>query len=111
MSLKKEGLLVAPTCCHKHVVQWLDEVETKEQAGVLTYKEAPSGYLKLTSGDHKGRIVMKTHPVATFDNEEPQLYVTWFVHTPVWSRFSVFSWICVKDIEDCTCVRVGWGAT
>jgi hypothetical protein len=78
------------------VENWLAEVERKEVDGVLLFKEAPFGYLLLTSGKYKGRIVIKTHPLAEVDGDK----VTWFAKQ--------LTWVSVSEIEDCDCRRVGW---
>jgi len=79
------------------LLEWLNEVEEKEQKGLLTFREAPFGCLKLTSGKHEGRVVVKTHPMGEVDGEK----VTWFAKQ--------LTWIRVRDIAECTCKRVSWG--
>jgi len=78
---------------------WCAEIDQKEQDGILTFKEAPFNYLRLTSGKHKGRIVIKLYRLGEIDGEK----ITWFMAENL-------TWVYVKDIENCTCKRVGWGA-
>jgi hypothetical protein len=73
--------------------EWYEEINRLEKAGILTYKEAPYfHYLKLTSGKHKNRIVIKLH-----NNEIDGKSIAWFA--------TKLTWIYTDQINDCTCVR------
>ena len=76
------------------LMKWLAEVEYKEKQGLLMYQEAPFGYLLLTSGPHKDRVVIKAHPQGKVDEK------------PVTNFADTLTWVYVEDIAQCTCRRV-----
>ena len=76
------------------IEEWYDSVLDRENAGTLTFKEAPiSTYLELQDGKHAGRIVIKPHRYVEIDSEP----ITWFAKEMTWVR--------VKDIEQCIVKR------
>ncbi len=76
---------------------WLNEIDKKERNGELTVDKAPiSSFLKILSGEYKGRVIMKFLPFAKIDGEE------------VLNFADNGTWVYYEKLKDCICKRVGW---